>query len=97
MDDVTQAAQTIAEFLQVFTLNSGLRLRYRVKLRGGKSAAEEAADGSPAQAADEDCPRKLYVEFTGPDTPALTGRNGEGVPNSFPITPTGDTIAATEK
>jgi spoIIIJ-associated protein len=77
MDDVTQAAQTIAEFLQVFTLNSGLRLRYRVKLRGGRPAAEDAAAGIPQQVADEDGPRKLYVEFTGPDTPALTGRNGE--------------------
>jgi hypothetical protein len=43
MDDVTQAAQTIAEFLQVFTLNSGLRLRYRVKLRGGSPASDETS------------------------------------------------------
>ena len=77
MDDVTQAAQTIAEFLQVFTLNSGLRLRYRVKLRGGRPAAEDATAGVPEQLTDEGGPRKLYVEFTGPDTPALTGRNGE--------------------
>jgi spoIIIJ-associated protein len=72
MDDVTQAAKTIAEFLQVFTLNSGLRLRYRVKLRGGKPTTEDAAATE-----DESGPGKLSVEFSGPDTPALTGRNGE--------------------
>jgi spoIIIJ-associated protein len=79
MDDVTNAAQTIAEFLQVFTLNSGLRLRYRVKLRGGKGSSDEtsANSDSTAQSEIEDGPGKLYVEFSGPDTPALTGRNGE--------------------
>jgi spoIIIJ-associated protein len=77
MDDVTKAAQTIAEFLQVFTLNSGLRLRYRVKLRGGKQATEEASVEPGGAVADEIGTGKLYVEFSGPDTPALTGRNGE--------------------
>jgi spoIIIJ-associated protein len=79
MDDVTQAAKTIAEFLQVFTLNSGLRLRYRVKLRGSKPAAEDAPSSTEeaGSAADESGPGKLSVEFTGPDTAALTGRNGE--------------------
>jgi spoIIIJ-associated protein len=79
MDDVNQAAQTIAEFLQVFTLNSGLRLRYRVKLRGVKSASDDdsATTADAGAAADEGGPGKLSVEFSGPDTPALTGRNGE--------------------
>ena len=72
MEDVAQAAQTIAKFLQTFTLNSGLRLRYRVKLRGGKPA--EGAESS--ERADEGA-RSLYVEFSGPDTPVLTGHYGE--------------------
>jgi len=83
MEDVAQAAQTIAKFLQTFTLNGGLRLRYRVKLRGvkpsnvdGSEAFESDADRS-AQGAGSDGPRNLYVEFSGPDTPVLTGHNGE--------------------
>jgi spoIIIJ-associated protein len=74
MDDVAQAAQTIATFLQAFTAKGGLRLRFRVKLRGGKSAngsTTEADESTP------DGPRTLYVEFSGPDTPLLTARNGE--------------------
>lgn len=76
MDDVAQAAQTIAGFLQTFTSNSGLRLRYRVKLRGAKQPAEPTDSGAGPSAAGEG-PRSLYVEFSGPDTPVLTGHNGE--------------------
>src|SRR5450631_745360 len=74
MEDVAQAAQTIASFLQTFTLNGGLRLRYRVKLRSTKPSSVDLLEASaPA----EDGPRNLYVEFSGPDTPVLTGHNGE--------------------
>jgi spoIIIJ-associated protein len=76
MDDVGQAAQTIAGFLQTFTLNSGLKLRYRVKLRSAKPTSE-SADADTTAAAAGDSPRNLYVEFSGPDTPVLTGHNGE--------------------
>jgi spoIIIJ-associated protein len=71
MDDVAQAARTIADFLQTFTSNSGLRLRYRVKLRGVKPVSAQGEEPVP------DGPRNLYVEFSGPDTPVLTGHNGE--------------------
>lgn len=80
MDDVAQAAQTIANFLQTFTSNSGLRLRYRVKLRGVKASIShdgEAGSSSPEHVADSDGARNLYIEFSGPDTPVLTGHNGE--------------------
>jgi len=70
MDETAKAAQTIASFLQVFTTNGGLRLRYRVKVRGARA---EAA-GAQGQA---DGPRDLYVEFDGPDTPVLLARNGD--------------------
>ena len=63
MEDVSQAARTIANFLQSFTLNSGLRLRYRVKARGA--------------AGDSDGAHVLSVEFLGPDIRYLTARNGE--------------------
>jgi spoIIIJ-associated protein len=75
MDETAQAAQTIANFLQTFVTNGGLRLRFRVKLRGAKpvnSDDQAAAAGAPA-----DGPRNLYVEFTGPDTPLLLARNGD--------------------
>jgi spoIIIJ-associated protein len=83
MNDVAQAARTIADFLQNFTLNSGLRLRYRVKLRGAKGAGGAGDDTSADAAAEEGggpgtqrC-GTLSVEFSGPDTPILTGRNGD--------------------
>jgi spoIIIJ-associated protein len=83
MDDVAQAAQTIGKFLQTFTLSGGLRLRFRVKLRGAKRGGGEIAGSgqnetaASAGAAAETGPRSLYVEFAGPDTPLLTARNGE--------------------
>jgi spoIIIJ-associated protein len=82
MDDPAQAAQTIAKFLQAFTTTSGLRLRFRVKARSLKQRntdSAESAEGSapPAEGVAKDGPRSLLVEFTGPDTPVLTARNGE--------------------
>jgi spoIIIJ-associated protein len=80
MDETAQAAQSIANFLQVFTTNGGLRLRFRIKLKGAKRENAEGtgeADGSPAEQGGANGPRDLYVEFTGPDTPVLIARNGE--------------------
>ena len=80
MDDVAQAARTIAKFLQTFTSSGGLRLRFQVKLRSVKPDSEEGAEPSReagSQNAGYDGPRNLYVEFSGPDTPVLTGHNGE--------------------
>jgi spoIIIJ-associated protein len=73
MDETAQAAQTIAKFLQVFISNGGLRLRFRVKVRGAKAANPDEPASTPAA----DGPRDLYVEFTGPDTPVLLSRNGD--------------------
>lgn len=77
MDDVAQAAQTIGKFLQAFTSSGGLRLRFRVKLRGGKTADGINAEDAESTDVENETPRTLYVEFSGPDTPALTARNGE--------------------
>ena len=74
MDDVAQAARTIGKFLQTFTTYGGLRLRYRVKLRGAKTAGESGAD---AEETAEGVARSLYIEFIGPDTQVLTARNVE--------------------
>ena len=70
MDETAQAAQTIAKFLQSFTSHGGLRLRFRVKVKGSR-----AADDIPAPVTSD--ARDLLVEFTGPDTAVLTARNGE--------------------
>jgi spoIIIJ-associated protein len=80
MDDVAQAAQTIGKFLQAFTLGGGLRLRFRVKLRGARSLNGEGTDApenGEATSSDSSGPQTLFVEFTGPDAPVLTARNGE--------------------
>jgi spoIIIJ-associated protein len=84
MNDVNQAAQTIGRFLQTFTLNGGLRLRFRVKVRGaalGDSANDANPDSGPASQSAEgqgkELRRTLCVEFSGPDTHLLTARNGE--------------------
>jgi spoIIIJ-associated protein len=79
MDDVNQAARTLANFLQEFTRNSALRLRYQVKLRSVRPDGEEvsAASGAGGSQVEAEGPRTLYVEFSGPDTAALTGHNGE--------------------
>jgi spoIIIJ-associated protein len=76
MDETAQAAQTIAKFLQVFISNGGLRLRFRVKVRGAKPANPDEPASTPAQSA-AGGPRDLYVEFSGPDTPVLLARNGD--------------------
>ena len=73
MDETAQAAQTIAKFLQVFISNGGLRLRFRVKVRGARPANPDEQPAAPTA----DGPRDLYVEFSGPDTPVLLSRNGD--------------------
>lgn len=74
MHDVAQSAQTIGNFLQAFTVSSGLRLRYRIKLRGSR---QDDAEPDLKGAAETSGPRVLVVDFSGPDTPALTAYNGE--------------------
>ena len=76
MDDVAQAARTIGTFLQTFTSRGALRLRFRVKLRGAKPGVVESAEDSESSQSDP-AAGNLYVEFSGPDTPILTARNGE--------------------
>ena len=75
MEDLAQAAQKIAGLLQSFVSHGGLRLRFRVVLRSAKGKA-----GQPETASLDELPeaaKDLFVEFTGPDTPMLTARNGE--------------------
>jgi spoIIIJ-associated protein len=83
MDETALAAQSIANFLQVFTTNGGLRLRFRIKLKGAKAAGAEGVgepelqSGAQATHGGANGQRDLYVEFTGPDTSILIARNGE--------------------
>ena len=70
--DETAQAQTIAKFLQAFTASGGLRLRFCVKARGARQGSTELLEDAAKAGS-----RVLCVEFSGPDTPLLTARNGE--------------------
>lgn len=65
IDDLQQAAQTIAGFLANLNKLGGLRLKYRI------SAGDGARDPQGLEG------RVLYVELAGPDTPLLTQHNAE--------------------
>ncbi len=65
MEDLTQAAQKIAEFLKTLTTLGGFRFKYRI------TAGEGAADPDGLER------RDIYVELDGPDAPLLTARNAE--------------------
>lgn len=65
IDDLKQAAQTIAGFLANLNKLGGLRLKYRI------SAGDGARDPQGLES------RVIYVELAGPDTPLLTQHNGE--------------------
>ncbi len=63
--DYVAAAETIAGFLKLVTAAGHFKLRYRI------TAGPGAADPDGFEA------REIYVEFSGPDAPLLTERNGE--------------------
>lgn len=65
IDDLQQAAQTIAGFLANLNKLGGLRLKYRI------SAGDGARDPQGLEG------RVIYVELAGPDTPLLTQHNAE--------------------
>lgn len=65
MDDLQQAAQTIAGFLSKLTKLGGMRLKYRI------TAGEGARDPEGLES------RQIYVELSGPDAPMVTAHNGE--------------------
>jgi spoIIIJ-associated protein len=65
IDDLQQAAQKIAGFLNNLNKLGGLRLKYRI------SAADGASEGEGAAA------RQISVELAGPDVPLVIQHNGE--------------------
>jgi len=65
IDDLQQAAQKIAGFLNTLNKLGGLRLKYRI------SASEGAGEGEGA------APRQISVELAGPDVPLVIQHNGE--------------------
>lgn len=76
MQDVAQAAQTIGQFLQSVLSSTGLRVRFRVSLRGTKPGHANGDAGAPASAEGQGA-RTLHVEFSGPDTGMLIAQNGD--------------------
>lgn len=65
MEDLTQAAERVAELMKLLTTVGGLRLRYRITAGAG------AADPDGFER------RDLYIECKGPDAPLLTENDGE--------------------
>lgn len=65
MEDLAQAAETIAALMRLLTTTGGLRLRFRITAGAG------AADPDGLER------RDIYVECKGPDAPLLLDRDGE--------------------
>ena len=65
IDDLQQAAQKIAGFLNTLNKLGGLRLKYRISASDGVGEGEAAA------------PRQISVELAGPDVPLVIQHNGE--------------------
>jgi spoIIIJ-associated protein len=65
IDDLQQAAQKIAGFLNTLNKLGGLRLKYRI------TAGDGAHDPQEVEA------RQIYVELAGPDVALLIQHNGE--------------------
>ncbi len=65
MQDLAQAAETIAKFMTLLTTTGGLRLRFRITAGAG------AADPDGFER------RDIYVECKGPDAELLLDREGE--------------------
>jgi spoIIIJ-associated protein len=65
IDDLQQAAQKIAGFVNTLNKLGGLRLKYRI------TAGDGARDPEGLEG------RQIYVELAGPDVPLVTQHNGE--------------------
>jgi spoIIIJ-associated protein len=65
IDDLQQAAQKIASFLNTLNKLGGLRLKYRI------TAGDGARDPQGIEA------RQMYIELGGPDVPLVVQHNGE--------------------
>jgi spoIIIJ-associated protein len=65
IDDLQQAAQKIAGFLNSLNKLGGLRLKYRISASDGTQEGEGVA------------PRQISVELAGPDVPLVIQHNGE--------------------
>ena len=65
MEDLAQAAETIASFMRLLTTTGGFRLRFRITAGAG------AVDPDGFER------RDIYVECKGPDAGLLTDNEGE--------------------
>jgi len=65
IEDLQQAAQKIAGFINTLNKLGGLRLKYRI------TAGDGARDPQGVEA------RQIYIELAGPDVPLVVQHNGE--------------------
>lgn len=61
----------IEDFLQTLNKPGGLDLKFTIRAGNGQNSGKQASEAEPVPTPD------ISVEFTGPDTPLLTARNGE--------------------
>ena len=71
MRDSEPGLKKIEDFLQTLNKPGGLDLKFTIRAGNGQSAGVQASEAEPVPTPD------ISVEFTGPDTPLLTARNGE--------------------
>lgn len=65
MDDLNQAAQTVASMMRLLTTTGGLRLKFRITAGAGAADPDELER------------RDIYVECKGPDAGLLLDNDGE--------------------
>jgi spoIIIJ-associated protein len=78
MQDPEPGLKKIEDFLQTLKKPGGLDLEFSIVAGNGKvqpHAGERASETEPVST--PEIPATITVEFTGPDTPLLTARNGE--------------------
>jgi spoIIIJ-associated protein len=71
MRDSEPGLKKIEDFLQTLNKPGGLDLKFTIRAGNGQNAGNQASEADPVPTPD------ISVEFTGPDTPLLTARNGE--------------------
>lgn len=80
MNHSGQASSKISEFLQTLVDSGGFKFKFTIDAREDQSLSNSRASASANESlSSEDRPRPvdISVEFSGPDTPLLTARNGE--------------------
>jgi spoIIIJ-associated protein len=78
MQDPEPGLKKIEDFLQTLKKPGGLDLKFSILAGNGQTQPNAGAQASETEpVSTPEIPATISVEFTGPDTPLLTARNGE--------------------